>query len=79
MLEELRTASKVVGVKQLRKALSAGAVKTVYLAADADPALTQPLIAQCKQECITVVRVESMEKLGAACEISVPAAAAAIV
>lgn len=79
MLEELKTATKIVGVKQLRKALANRAVKTVYVAADADPQLIEPIVAQCEEANISVVRVESMETLGAACEISVSAAAAAII
>ena len=47
MLDELKTARRVVGIKQLRKALTAGGVKTVYLAEDADPALTDPIAQQC--------------------------------
>ncbi len=79
MLEELRTASKVVGVKQLRKVLAAGEAKTVFLAEDADPLLTEPILRHCEQTNTKVIYVATMKQLGAACEISVPAAAAAIV
>ena len=78
MLDDLKTAHKVVGIKQLRKALTAGGVKTVYLAEDADPALTDPIAQQCRREQIPVVFVPTMKQLGAACDISVDAAAAAI-
>ena len=40
MLEELKTAKKVVGIKQLRRALKDRSAKLVFLAKDADPALT---------------------------------------
>ena len=43
MLEELKSAKKVVGIKQLRKALNAGSVKKVFIAEDADPLLTDPI------------------------------------
>ena len=79
MLEELKTDCKVVGIKQIKKALAAGKVKKVFIARDADPALTQPLLAQCKASGITLEKVSSMRQLGDACEISVSAAAAAIV
>lgn len=77
VLEELKTTEKVVGVKQLQKKLLKGAVKTVFIAADADPALTDPILQQCRERNITVVPVATMRQLGAACGISVSAAAAA--
>jgi large subunit ribosomal protein L7A len=79
VLEELKTASKVVGIKQLRKALSAGTVTKFFLARDADPMLTEPIEKYCDETRTTVIYVATMKQLGAACEISVPAAAAAIV
>lgn len=66
-------------MKQIRRALQEGKVQKVFLAADADPALTEPLAAQCEALGIPVCPVPSMVELGAACEIDVKAAAAAIV
>ena len=40
MLEELSTAQKVVGVKQSLRALRDGSAQKVFLACDADPAVT---------------------------------------
>ena len=37
MLEELSATNKIVGIKQLRKALADGRVKKVFIACDADP------------------------------------------
>lgn len=79
MLEELKTDRKVVGVKQLRKVLNAGNAKKVFVAMDADPALTEPIVAQCTDSGVAVVRVPTMKQLGEACNISVAAAVAAIV
>lgn len=79
MLDELKTGRKVVGIKQLRKALSAGIAKKVFVARDADPALTEPLMEQCNLAHIDVVSVPTMKQLGDACEISVAAAVAAII
>lgn len=80
MLDELKTEKKIVGVKQLRKALSNGSsVKKVFLAEDADPLLTEPIAAQCEALHIAVISVPTMKQLGAACSISVEAAAAAII
>ena len=79
MLDELKTASyKVVGIKQLRKVLSTGVAKKVFLAEDADPMLTDPIAEACKETGTALEYVDTMKQLGAACDISVSAAAAAI-
>ena len=78
MLNELKTAKKVVGVKQLRKALSNGQISTVFLAKDADPAMTEPIAILCEAAGVTVEWAETMQSLGAACRIAVGAAAAGI-
>ncbi len=69
----------VVGAKQLRKALSLGKAKAVFLAENADPAITLPIAEQCKLNGISFAWVASMEALGRACGIEVGAAAAAAV
>ena len=80
MLDELKTAtSKVVGIKQLRKALTSGTAKKVFLAEDADPMLTEPLAELCRKSHIQCAWVPSMKDLGRACGIDVGAAAAAAV
>lgn len=78
MLDELKTAKKVVGVKQLRKALSNGLVTTVFLAENADPSMTEPIAALCEAAGIPVYWTASMQELGTACRIAVGAAAAGI-
>lgn len=78
MLNELKTAKKVVGVKQLRKALSNGLVSTVFLAKDADPSMTEPLAALCEAAAVGVYWTDTMQELGSACRIAVGAAAAGI-
>lgn len=79
MLTELENAAKVVGVKQVRRALSAGQAKCLYLAKDADPQLTAPLERQAAERGVNVVWADSMKALGRACGIAVGAAMAAIV
>ena len=69
----------VVGAKQLRKALNSGSVFRVYLAENADPAITEPLEALCKRNSVDYAWVRSMTDLGRACGIEVGAAAAAAV
>ena len=69
----------VVGAKQLRKALQSGRARCVYLAQDADPAITVPIEERCQSEAIPCVWVATMRELGSACGIEVGAAAAAVV
>ncbi len=78
MLTELATAAKVAGVKQTRRALEGGRAKTVFLAADADPRITEPIAALCAEKGVTVRSDCSMRELGAACGIAVGCAVAAI-
>lgn len=69
----------VVGAKQLRKAVISGRARKVFLAKDADPALTEPLEALCGEYHIQITWAPSMAALGQACGIEVGAAAAAVV
>lgn len=78
MLEELNKARRVVGVKQIRKLLPTGQVRKVFLAQDADPMLLEPLEALCMEYEVETETVQTMRALGDACEICVPAAAAAL-
>ena len=68
----------VVGSKQLKKALRAGRAAYVYLAEDADPAVTEPLAELCGELHIQITWVRSMAELGRVCGIEVGAAAAAV-
>ena len=69
----------IVGAKQLKKALENGRAKRVYLAVNADPAITEPLEALCEKYRVSYVWVSSKTELGHACGIEVGAAAAAAV
>ena len=69
----------VAGAKQLRKALNSGTVFRVYLARNADPAITEPIADLCLQKNVDCSRVCAMQDLGRACGIDVGAAAAAVV
>ena len=69
----------VVGAKQIRKALTSGTARRVFLAKNADPAITEPLAALCQHNSVEYAWVRSMADLGNACGIEVGAAAAAIV
>lgn len=78
MLQELTSGNKVVGVKQSRKAIREGHAARVYLACDADPAMTEPLAANCEELGVPVIRDFSMAQLGRACRITVGAAVAVL-
>lgn len=75
----LSSQKHVVGAKQIRKALTAGSARRVFLAKNADPAITEPLAALCQLNRVEYAWVRSMTDLGRACGIEVGAAAAAIV
>ena len=77
-LPDLTRFRVVVGAKQLRKALQKGTARYVYLAENADPAITEPIKDLCRQESIHVTWISSMTELGRACGIEVGAAAAAV-
>ena len=77
-LPDLSRQRLAVGAKQLKKAVRAGTVRCVYLAENADPALTQPLAELCADNQIQITWVSTMETLGSACGIEVGAAAAAV-
>ena len=68
-----------MGTKQLRKALNSGRAQSVFLAENADPAITEPLAELCMEKGIAFTWVASMADLGRACGIEVGAAAAATV
>lgn len=78
-LDVLKAGRIVVGAKQLCKALGSGRARLVFLAENADPALTGPIEALCQQNHVSYAWVRSMQELGRACGIEVGAAAAAAV
>lgn len=78
MLEQLKTAKRIVGIKQIQKALSEARVETVFFAEDADPNLLAPVLSTCEAQGLRTVPVPEKRKLGQACGIDVAAAAAAI-
>ncbi len=78
MLEELQTKQKVVGLKQLRKALTEGRAAKVFLAQDADPKLLGPIREACEGGGVPMEEVPTMAELGKACGIEVGAAVAGL-
>ena len=78
MITELASREKVIGVKQSRKAVREGRAKRVYLACDADPAITEPVAESCGGAGIPVEAEHTMAQLGRACRITVGASVVAV-
>ncbi len=78
-LPDLTACKVVVGTKQLKKAVRDGRARLVFLAENADPAVTEPLEQLCQLSNIHITWVRTMAELGRACGIEVGAAAAAVV
>ena len=78
MLDKLRTEEKVMGVKQSRRAVRDGLAQLVFLACDADPALTDPFAQQCAAADVPVEIRFTMRELGQAAGLQVGAAVATI-
>ena len=78
-MEKLRSAvNKVVGTKQVTRALKAGKAVRAYVANDADTFIFQQVIRAAEEAGVPCVRVDSMQELGIVCGVQVPAAAAAV-
>ena len=78
MLSMLSGSNKVVGAKQVLRAIEAGGVSRVFIAQDADMFVTRPVFDACRAAGIEIIEVPSMKALGEACGVQVTAVAAAI-
>ena len=78
LMKELEARDKVIGIKQSRKAIREGRAKRVYLACDADPAITDPVAENCAGAGIPVEDAYTMAQLGQACRITVGASVVAL-
>ena len=78
MISELASQDKVIGVKQSRKAIREGRAREVYLACDADPAITGPVAESCVEAGIPVNAEHTLSQLGHACRITVGASVVAV-
>lgn len=78
-LERLKAAKlKVVGVKQVQKAVQKGQVETVFMADDAEPHVLRTLRQLCAELNVPVVAVPTMSELGKAAGIQVGSATVAV-
>ena len=78
MLTDLTAVEKVVGAKQVKRALKDGRAKKVFWAENADPRVLQPLIQDAVRKGVPLQQISTMKELGEACGISVGAAVAAL-
>lgn len=69
---------RVVGAKQTAKALAKNEAALVVIAENADTKVTQPLEQKCREHKVKLVKVPTMDELGAACSIQVGAAVACV-
>ncbi len=76
---DLGTGKRVVGIKQTKKALSDGVVRSVLIAQDAEERIVAPLVELCERSSVAVTYVDSMKELGSACGIDVGAAVVALI
>ncbi|WP_286820582.1 MULTISPECIES: ribosomal L7Ae/L30e/S12e/Gadd45 family protein [Mitsuokella] len=77
-LDALKSASRVMGIKQVSKAVKRGDAECVFVADDADERVIEPLQILCREQDVPVERAATMADLGNACGIEVGAAAAAV-
>lgn len=75
MVERLQ-GEKVVGIKQVLKALKNGKGKTLYIAKDVDRALVEPIIELAHEKTININYTDTVHELGRLCGIEVGASAA---
>ncbi|MCL2496489.1 MAG: ribosomal L7Ae/L30e/S12e/Gadd45 family protein [Clostridiales bacterium] len=69
----------VTGSRATLKAVEKGQAMAVFLAADAEKRVVQPLREACLLRGVEVVEIPSMQHLGRAARLAVPAAAAALI
>lgn len=79
MLEHMNSApTRLVGVRQVTKAIRLGNVKCVVMATDADIVIQTEIETLCKRHDVKLEKVTSMRSLGKACGIEVGASVAAL-
>lgn len=77
-LNELAVAERIVGEKEVRRALSKGLLRKVFIALDADSERRRSLLSEAEAAGVEVEQVESRLILGRACAIDRSAAAAGL-
>ena len=78
MISKLETHNKIVGAKQVKRALNSLNVELVFIADDAEKKVTNEIEELCNSKQIEIIHVETMDSLGKACGIGINAAVAAL-
>ncbi len=79
MEHELHNAqNRVVGQRQVLRALDGDKAARVYLGKDADGFIYHRINGLCEEKNVPVTVVDSMQELGKLCAVDVPAATAAV-
>ncbi len=79
MSDALQDASRrIVGARQVLRAIAAGEMAHVYIARDADPFVTRPVMDACEKSGVRFTETETMATLGKACGIDVKASVAGV-
>lgn len=79
MVSKLKSDNRIVGAKQVKRALDSSSVSAVYIADDAEKKVTNEIVELCKTKQIQIIHVDTMENLGKACGIDINAAVAALI
>lgn len=77
-LDALKNANRVIGIKQVAKAVKHGNVRQVFIAEDAEKRIVEPIEMLCREHNVPREQAASMKELGQACGIEVGAAAVAV-
>ena len=79
LYKELKTAeNRLVGTKQVLRAIAADEIEVLYIAKDADADLRGKILAAAAGRNLSVVYADNMRELGETCGIEVCTACAAI-
>lgn len=78
MTYRLKSDNKIVGIKQVKRAVESGKISVLFYAEDADETITGDVVDECSQTDVEIIKVESMKELGEACNIDINAAIAAL-
>ncbi len=78
MVANLKTQNKVVGIKQVKRALTSHEVEILYIANDVDESIREDILDLASENKVQVVELNTMKELGDACGIDVGAATAAL-
>ena len=73
------SARRVVGARQVLRAIKSGTLAQAFIARDADPLVTRPIVDACEKGGIRFTEIETMAQLGTACGIGVKASVAGVI